>query len=370
MISTAPHITRLDTSVYRVPTDRPEGDGTFAWDSTTLVLVEAVADSGHRGLGFSYCAAAAATVVRDTLAPPVVGLAADAPGLAWRRMVAAVRNVGRQGIAATAISAVDIALWDLFARVVDQPVFRLLAGPRRDSVPIYGSGGFTTYTDAELAEQLSGWIEQEIPRVKIKVGSDWGTHPDRDVHRVRVAREAIGESAALFVDANGAYTSKQAIGLAREFADSGVSYFEEPVSSDHLDQLALIRGQIPQDVAAGEYGFDPWYFRAMLDSGAVDILQADATRCLGISGWLEAAALAHSAGVPFSAHCAPSIHAQLACAAPQISHIEYFHDHARIENLLFDGVLEPACGTLRPDPSRPGLGLDLKRADAAHYSVE
>ena len=364
-------IDRLETRVYCVPTDLPEADGTIHWDSTTLVLVEAVAESGLRGLGFSYASAAAASVVHETLAPVVAGCAVDDVGAAWAAMVTRVRNLGRPGVAATAISAVDIALWDLKARLAGQPLFRLL-GAYRDYVPIYGSGGFTTYTDAQLARQLGGWVEQGIPRVKMKIGTDWGTRPELDVHRVRVARQAIGPEAELFVDANGAYTPKQAIALAERLAaaEYGVSYFEEPVSSDQLDQLALVRQRIGQDVAAGEYGYDPWYFRAMLQAGAVDILQADATRCLGVTGWLEAARLAHGFATPFSAHCGPSIHAQIGCAAPQLSHIEYFHDHARIEHLLLDGALDPVGGCLRPDPTRPGLGLELKREDAAPYAMD
>jgi len=361
-------LARLDTTVLRIPTDRPEADGTIAWDATTMVLVEAVADSGQRGLGYSYASAAAAGVVHEVLAPAIVGCAVEDVRLAWTKMVAAVRNIGRPGVAATAISAVDVALWDVVAKLAGQPLWRLL-GAQRTAVPIYGSGGFTTYTDQELTEQLGGWVQQGIPRVKMKIGTDWGSRPDLDVHRVKVARQAIGDQAELFVDANGAYSSKRAIGLAERFGEYGVVYFEEPVSSDQLDQLARVRQHIAQDVAAGEYGYDPWYFRAMLQAGAVDILQADATRCLGITGWLEAAALAHSFAVPFSAHCGPSIHAVAACAAPQIAHIEYFHDHVRIEHTVFDGALDPVGGCLRPDPARPGLGLELKRADAARYAV-
>jgi L-alanine-DL-glutamate epimerase-like enolase superfamily enzyme len=363
-----PTLSRLDTSVYRVPTDAPEADGTIAWDSTTMVLVEVIADTGDRGLGYSYTSQAAATVVHEILEPRLKDCCVYDVRGAWRTMVAAVRNVGRQGIAATAISAVDVALWDLKARLHNQPLFNLL-GPARDAVPIYGSGGFTTYTDEQLTTQLGGWAAQGIPRVKMKIGTDWGTRPELDLRRVKVARDAIGPDTQLFVDANGAYTTKQAMHLAEQFAAYGVTYFEEPVSSDQLDQLAFIRGHIPQDVAAGEYGYDPWYFRAMLQAGAVDILQADATRCLGITGWLEAAALAHSFDIPFSAHCGPSIHAQAACAAPQISHIEYFHDHVRIEHLLFEGALDPIAGCLRPDTDRAGLGLGLKHATAAQYQV-
>ncbi|MGI8609126.1 MAG: enolase C-terminal domain-like protein [Candidatus Dormibacteria bacterium] len=356
----------LKTSVYRVPTDHPEADGTIAWDSTTMVLVEATADSGLGGIGFSYTSGAAAQVVHEVLEPHLLGLPIEDIGAAWRAMVAAVRNLGRQGIAASAISAVDVALWDLKARSLGLPLFKLL-GAVRDEVPIYGSGGFTTYPDELLREQLGGWVKDGISRVKMKIGQDWGTNEARDIERVRVAREAIGSAAELFVDANGAYGLKQALRLARVFAESGVTYFEEPVSSDQLDQLALIRANTDLDIAAGEYGYDPWYFRTMLERGAVDILQADATRCLGITGWLEAAQLAHAFAIPFSAHTSPSIHAQAGCAAPQLSHVEYFHDHARIEEMFFDGVPERRGGYLRPHASRGGLGLELKKSNAEAY---
>lgn len=358
----------LEVSVYRIPTDRPEADGTIAWSSTVLVLVEALADSGERGLGFSYASTAAATLIRDTLKQIVVGMPVENVEAAWGAMIKSVRNIGRPGVASTAISAVDLALWDLKARAVGQALFTLL-GPFRQSVPIYGSGGFTSYSERELAEQQAGWAAAGIPRVKMKIGKDWGTKPEEDLARVRVARQAIGDGPELFVDANGAYTAKQAIRQAQRLVEYGVPYFEEPVSSDQLDQLALVRQHIPQAVAAGEYGYDPWYFRDLLQAQAVDIMQADATRCLGASGWLEAARLAHSFGIPFSAHTAPSIHAQLGCAAPQISHVEYFYDHARIERMLFDGAPEPKEGQLSPDPQRPGLGLELKRQDAQKWRI-
>jgi L-alanine-DL-glutamate epimerase-like enolase superfamily enzyme len=301
------------------------------------------------------------------LAPKLKGSPVDDVRAAWETMVRAVRNVGRPGIAATAISAVDIALWDLRARILGLPLYRLL-GVRRTQVPIYGSGGFTTYTVEKLQSQLRGWVEQGIPRVKMKLGTDWGTKGDDDLRRVKAAREAIGDSVALYVDANGAYTQKQAVAMANRFYEHGVAYFEEPVSSDHLEELAFVRQHAPMDIAAGEYGYDPWYFRDMLRADAVDILQADVTRCLGVTGWLEAAALAHSFGIPFSAHCAPAISAQVGCAAPEIAHLEYFHDHTRIESMLFDGVPKVVeGGYLKPDPAAPGLGLTFKRQDAEKF---
>jgi L-alanine-DL-glutamate epimerase-like enolase superfamily enzyme len=175
----------------------------------------------------------------------------------------------------------------------------------------------------------------------------------------------------LFVDANGAYTRKQALEFADAFAAYGVSWFEEPVSSDDLEGLRLIRDRAPagMNIAAGEYGYDTTYFRRMLEAGAVDVLQADATRCAGITGFLEAAAVADAYHVPLSAHTAPSIHGHLCCAVPAACHVEYFYDHVRIEKMLFDGVIEPKNGVLYPDPSHTGLGLALKRTAVEQYAA-
>jgi L-alanine-DL-glutamate epimerase-like enolase superfamily enzyme len=360
-------INKLDVSVYRIPTDYPEADGTAQWDSTTMVLVEASAADGSVGLGYTYASAGAGTVVKEMLENQVRGRSVDDTGGAWDAMVRRVRNAGRPGVCATAISAVDIALWDLKARVYGLPLARLL-GQHRTEVPIYGSGGFTTYSVAELQKQLGGWVEQGIPRVKMKIGIESGRNSADDVRRAATVRKAIGPDPELFIDANGAYTVKQAIDVAKQMCEFKVTYFEEPVSSDHLEQLAFVRQHAPMSIAAGEYAYDPWYVREMLEAGAVDIQQADVTRCLGITGWLEAAAIAHGYAIPFSGHCAPSVSVAPACAAPQnFAHLEYFHDHVRIENMFFDGVAQPEGGVLRPDLDRPGLGLEFKRSDAERY---
>jgi L-alanine-DL-glutamate epimerase-like enolase superfamily enzyme len=281
-------------------------------------------------------------------------------------MARSVRNLGRPGVAAMAISAVDVALWDLKARLLEVPLARLL-GAVHDEVPVYGSGGFTSYGVERLQHQLAGWVQDGIPRVKMKVGRD----PHADLARVRAAREAIGDQAALFVDANGAYARKQALAQAERFADHDVSWFEEPVSSEDLDGLRLLRDRAPAgiEIAAGEYGYEPSYFRRMLAAGAVDVLQADGTRCGGVTGLLAAGALCQAHQTPFSAHCAPQLHAHACCAIGPLRHLEYFHDHARIESMLFDGALAPERGGLRPDPDRPGLGIELRTHDAEAFAI-
>jgi L-alanine-DL-glutamate epimerase-like enolase superfamily enzyme len=340
-------VTALETAVYVIPTDSPEADGTLAWDKTTMVLVT-VRAGGEQGLGWSYASAGAQTVITEMLADQV-------------------RNIGRPGVAATAISAVDIALWDLKARLLGQPLAGLLGLARQD-VPVYGSGGFTSYDDTLTREQLSEWVEKErIPRVKIKIGESWGGNERRDLARAELARQVIGPDAELYVDANGGYSAGQAVRVADELSAIGVSWFEEPVSSQDLAGLAAIRRQVRPDVAAGEYSWSLADSARLIDAGAVDCLQLDVTRCGGVTEFVRGATLAAAHNLQVSGHCAPNLHAHVGAAVPNLRHVEYFHDHQRIERMFFDGALDPAGGAMSPDLSRPGHGLTLRGADTERY---
>jgi L-alanine-DL-glutamate epimerase-like enolase superfamily enzyme len=269
-------IERIEASCYRVPTDFPESDGTLEWTSTTLVLVRASA--GNRtGRGYTYADTGTATLIHDLLSEIVEGRDALAITDNWNAMVSRTRNLGRLGMVSMAISAVDSALWDLKARLLELPLVNLL-GTVRESVPIYGSGGFTSYSIDQLQKQLGDWVERGIPRVKMKIGRN----ARLDLERVRAAHHAIGPEAELFVDANGAYSRKQALAQAENFAELNVNWLEEPVSSNDLVGL---------------------------------------------------------------------------------------RDHVRIEQMFFDGVSPPEDGELRPDLSRPGIGIELKQADVERFAA-
>jgi L-alanine-DL-glutamate epimerase-like enolase superfamily enzyme len=358
-------IDRLVVGAYSVATDAPEADGTASWSSSTMIVVEAVA-GGCCGVGYTYGDAAVASLIPRLLAPVVVGEDAFATRRSWYAMQRAVRNAGREGIASMAISAVDAALWDLAARLLDVPLCDLL-GRTRESLMAYGSGGFTSYDDVRLSEQLRGFAAHGVGAVKLKVG----THPEDDLRRVGVARAAVGDDVELFIDANGAYSVTFAAEFAVRSAELGATWFEEPVSSDDLAGLRFLREHSPvgMTIAAGEYGWDARYYRRMLEAGAVDVVQADATRCLGITGFLQVAALACAFSVPLSAHCAPALHLHPACAAETLIHIEWFHDHVRIEHLLLDGAPELCNGQITADRSRAGNGLTLRRDEAERYAL-
>jgi len=352
-------IEALDAAAYVIPTETPESDGTIEWDATTLVAVYVTA-GGVRGFGYTYADVATAAFIRAHLAKIVVGRDATSPEACWAEMIRMVRNLGRRGVAAMAISAVDAALWDLKCKLAGMPLVTML-GQVRDAAPVYGSGGFTSYSIEQLQRQLAGWAAEGIPRVKMKVGRDWRA----DRARVRAAREALGPDVELFVDANGAYSRKLALWQAEIFQESGVTWFEEPVSSDDLEGLQFFRERTPIEVAAGEYGYELAYFDQML--GSVDVLQADATRCLGITGFVKASTLCETRSVPLSAHCAPSLHAHLGCALLPLRHLEYFFDHVRIESMLLEGFRAPVNGAIVPDLSRPGIGVELREEDALRF---
>jgi L-alanine-DL-glutamate epimerase-like enolase superfamily enzyme len=362
----APPIESVEVAVFQIPTDEPESDGTLKWDSTTMVTSQIDA-GGQCGFGFTYAPRAAAVLIRDLLSEAICGQSSfDIEGC-WQAMVHRTRNAGQAGMMSYAIAAVDHALWDLKAKLLGLPLAKLW-GQVRESTLVYGSGGFTSYDDRRLGEQLGNWAESGFQCVKMKVGRN----PADDARRVALARRTIGDEVALFVDANGGYSRKQALQMAEIFSqESNVSWFEEPRPSDDLEGLRLLRDRGPggMAIAAGEYGNTPDYFRRMLAAGAVDCLQADTTRCGGFTGFFKVAALCEAFHIPLSAHCAPQLHAHLACCLQPIIHLEYFHDHVRIADLLFDEPLRPEQGRIRPDATRAGLGIVLKSADARKYEL-
>ncbi|MGR6968688.1 enolase C-terminal domain-like protein [Streptomyces cynarae] len=362
-------IDAVDVHAFEVPTDGPDGkeqDGTLDWESTTVVLVRVHA-GGRTGLGYTYGDVSAASFVQSKLAPAIEGQDVTSPPALWQRMGVRIRNAGRPGVGAMAVSAVDVALWDLKARLLELPLVRLLPA-YHDRVPVYGSGGFTNYPLDRLTDQLTGWVEQGIPRVKLKTSRDL----ERDPQRLTAVRKAVGDEPELFTDANGALGRKEALYWARRFHDEwDVRWFEEPVSSADLEGLRLLRERGPErlEIAAGEYAYTTRDFVNLVERPAVDCLQADVTRCGGITGVLEVAGLAAAHDLDLSAHCAPAVSAHAFCAVRRLRHLEYFHDHVRVEDLLFDGTLSPVDGALRPDTGRPGLGLAVKWADAEPYRV-
>ena len=360
-------VSAVEARAYTIPTEHPEGDGTLTWDATTWVVVRVGTGDPAlpAGVGWTYAPAAAVAVVRDLLAAQVVGRRALDPAAAWEAMGRAVRTAGRAGLVMMAISAVDTAVWDLAARLAGLPLHRLL-GAVRDDVPVYGSGGFTTYPEVRLREQVEGWVEQGIPRVKLKIGESWGGAVGRDLERVALVRRVVGDDVEVFVDANGGYDAQQAVRVGRRLDDLGVVWFEEPVSSDDHVGLRRVRESSAADVTAGEYGDGLAYFAHLLAADTVDCVQVDVTRCGGYTEWRRIVALAAAYGLEVSGHCAPSLHAPAAMATANLRHLEWFHDHVRIESRFVDGFCTPRAGAIAP-PDGPGHGLSVRDQDLTEF---
>jgi L-alanine-DL-glutamate epimerase-like enolase superfamily enzyme len=343
----------IEATTRTIPTGPSESDGTFEWQETTVVLAR-VRAGDEVGLGYTYADASVAGLIENRLGPAIEGRDAGAVAACWASMRRALRNAGQAGAGAMALSAVDIALHDLRARLLGVPAHRLL-GIARDAVAMYASGGFCSWDDERLRE----WCAAVAPagRVKIKVGRE----PDADLDRVRVARSAA-PGAELMVDANGAYRSVAEAALwAERFAAAGVSWLEEPLSSDDLAGLRLVRERAPAGlaIAAGEYAWSPLDARRMLEAGAVDVLQLDVTRCGGITGALMIDALAWAHGAATSLHCAPAASVVAGTAMHTVRHLEHFHDHVRVEDQVFEGVPVAGHGLLAPG-ERPGLGIEVR----------
>ncbi|MGB8375412.1 MAG: enolase C-terminal domain-like protein [Salegentibacter sp.] len=351
-------------SAYKIPTEEPESDGTLQWDHTTLVLVRLKSDE-KEGIGYTYADAATARLIQQTLLPLIKDESAMNIDRLWYKMRHKLRNLGNAGISAMAVSAVDNALWDLKAKLLDLPLCTLL-GQVKEEMPVYASGGFTSYDPGEIAEKFQEWKEEGHNMFKMKIGRNWG----EDLERMSSARFAIGRS-QLFVDANGAYYPKDALAMAQEMTAFDVRWFEEPVTSDDLEGMKFVRERLPVNnrLSSGEYGYTLSYFKRMLSAEAIDVLQADATRCEGITGFLKAHTLCESFHRPFSSHCAPALHLHPALSLKNIIHMEYFRDHVLIERELFDGTPIAKDGKLKPDLSRPGHGLEFKTKDAAKYQI-
>ncbi len=223
-------IDRIGVAAYQVPTDGPDGeeaDGTLTWQSTTIIVVTAVAE-GVTGIGYTYGDVAVAHLIESKLTSVVEGGDPFQVSSLWYQQMVKLRNAGRSGAGAMALAAVDIALWDLKSKLLGVPLFRALPA-FHDQVPVYGSGGFCNYPLKRLQDQVAGWVEQGIPRVKVKTSR----HPEQDPKRLGACREVIGDTVELMTDANGALTRKDALLWAHRFREQwNVGWFEEPVTSD------------------------------------------------------------------------------------------------------------------------------------------
>jgi L-alanine-DL-glutamate epimerase-like enolase superfamily enzyme len=361
-------ITDVRTTVLRQPGIPGIQDATIRHRDSGrgALFVHIRTDDGIEGLGIG--TPFARQIIESALKPLLLDQDPLWHEKLWDDMFWRVRGYGRKGVAFCAISAVDIALWDLKAKIFGVPLYRLL-GPYTDSVPIYGSGGWTSFSDTELVREQMSYVERGIPRVKMKVAKDFGRSEAEDIRRVAAVRKAVGDSVEVYVDANNGYYAKQAIRMARHFSDYDIGWFEEPVLADDIAGLAAIAQAIDIPVATGEHEYTKYGFKELIAQGGADIVQPDVGRVGGVTEWLKVAHLAHSFNLPVAPHAVQLVHLHLACCTPNLKVVEYLGVSEEADRVWYTEFPEPRDGMWSPYPDRPGLGLELNPEAVSKYAV-
>lgn len=367
-------ITEVTTTMLRNP------EGFVIQDATIPPLVPGAkgsmglwihikTDEGTEGLGVGTGNLAIRAVIENNLKDLLIGQDPFNIEKLWNDMFWRVRGYGRKGVAFQALSTVDIGLWDLKAKALGLPLYRLL-NPMFEKVPIYGSGGWTNYDEKELVAEQTGYVDRGIPRVKMKVGKDFGQSEREDIARLNAVRKAVGDDVEIYVDANNGYYAKQAIRMSRMFEDYDVKWFEEPVIADDIEGLAAISRATTIPVATGEHEYTKYGFKDLIARGAVDIVQPDIGRVGGVTEWMKAAYLAHAFNLPVAPHAVQLVHLHCAMATPNLKVVEYLGSVEKNDDFFYTDYPKPVNGTWAPYPDKPGLGLELNPNVVAEHSLD
>ncbi len=316
-------IIAIDTELYRLPlvgelTDSRHG----VMKQFEVVLVKLGSDNGEEGVGYTYTigvgGSAIKALVDDTIRELLVGQDADRIESLWDTMWWKLHYIGRGGIASFAMSAVDLALWDLRGKSVGLPLWKLLGGASPEITPY--AGGIDLYFPMErLLDQTRDNLAAGFKAIKMKVGR----HDYReDVERVTAVRNEIGSNVDLMVDCNMQWTTSTAIQFAKDIRDLEIYWFEEPTIPDDYAAHARIQAEGGVPVATGENLRTLYEFRHMIESGGVSFPEPDFTNCGGITGWMRVAKLAYAHNLPVTTHGVHEIHLHLLAAIRNSSYLE------------------------------------------------
>lgn len=387
-------IERVETFVLKAPL----GADTFfssqaAFPERTSLLVRLTSADGAVGWGEGGQYGPAEPVkacIDHVLAPQLLAMADASPGVAWETLYARTRDFGQKGPYVEAISAIDIALWDILGKTLGAPVSALIGGRFRDSVKAYGTGGYYTSTEftverdlSALAETVSAYASDGFGMLKIKVGL---LPVAQDAKRVQTVRAALGEDFVLLADANHAYDSAIAVAMGRVLEDSMFQFFEEPVPPEDRIGYARVRSRLDIPIAGGEAEYTRYGFRDLIEDGCVDIVQPDICVCGGISEVLKITTLATSHNLRTVPHVwgsgvALAAALQVCSALPSTP---YTHVPVPLQNepvIEFDRTRNPLRDDLLTDgfrldhgrvqvPDQPGLGIEVDMGVVGRYRVD
>ncbi len=366
-------VTRVSAEVYAKPHDPPITNGKYTYTHSKNVVVRIQTDEGIEGVGI--CGGLGLPSGRDVLVTVVENMSEAVIGedpfnveRIWDRLYQP-KIFGRKGLTTRALSAIDIALWDVIARAVGQPLYRLLGG-YTDEVRAYIAGGY--YAEGkgipELRDEMLGYVEQGATAVKMKIGA---VSLREDERRVAAVRDAIGDEVDLLVDANNAYVTADAVRMARILESYDAFWFEEPVSPDNMRGSAAVANSSSVPVAAGENEYTRWGFRELFESDAVRIANPDAMVLGGITEYRRIAALASAHEIPIAPHGLQEIHIHLLAAFPFPLILEYYNPNvAGLNEVMFHEKLELTDRGTVMLPQGPGLGVEFNWEALKQYREE
>jgi L-alanine-DL-glutamate epimerase-like enolase superfamily enzyme len=349
-------------TVHLVSARAGEGlaDATRKVEKIGYAIVRIRTSEGIEGIGVTYHEVggeATKSLIDEAIAPRLIGRDPFDTEVLWNEFFGYLRGVGRKGLAFGALSAVDIALWDIKGKALGMPLYKLFGGGRT-AVPVYASGGWTSYSDEKLVEEVQGMLDRGFSTVKVKVGVEGGTNPNRDLARVRKLREAIGPDVRLLLDANNCWDAATAARFANRVAEYDPFLLEEPVFADDIPGLARFKRSTDIPLGTGEHEYTRFGVRDLLLADAVDVVQADGARVGGFTEMLKIAALTQAWNVPFAPHAMENIHLHLLAAIPNGLFLERLLLFEDVTARVFADAPVPIDGHLHV-PDLPGLGLAL-----------
>ena len=353
-------IAKVDVHLVSYPVSGNFADATRTVETVGFTVVRITTDQGLEGIGITYHEVggeATVALIQRNMAPKLMGRDPFETEVLWQEFFGYLRGVGRKGLMYCALSAVDIALWDLKGKIIGMPLFRLLGGNKTE-VPVYSSGGWTSYSDEELVEEMTGMVAQGYRMIKFKVGVEGGHNTRRDRERVRKVREAVGPDIKLLLDANNCWDAATAVQFANTIREYDILLFEEPVFADDIPGLARFKRGTDIPLATGEHEYTKFGARDLLMAGAADIVQIDGTRTGGFTEMLKIAALTQAWNVKFAPHAMENIHLHLVSAIPNAPFLERLFLFEDLTAHVFKDAPKPVGGMMTI-PDLPGLGLAL-----------
>lgn len=353
-------IAKVEVCLVSQPVTSGAADATRKVENIGFLIVRLTTDQGLEGFGVTYHEVggeATGILIEKNIKDKLIGLDPFATDSFLNEMAAYLRGVGRKGLMWCALSAVDIALWDLKGKIIGIPIYKLIGG-NRDKVEVYASGGWTSYDDDRLVDEISGMVRDGYKKVKFKVGVEGGQNLKRDVRRVEKVRDAVGPDVGIMLDANNCWDAATGARFANMVKDLDIMFLEEPVMADDITGLAKYKRSTDLPLATGEHEYTKYGVRDLLVNNAADIVQTDGTRTGGFTELLKIAALTQAWNVKLAPHAMELIHMQIAGGISNCPFLEKLILFDELTYHTFKDAPRPVGGMIEI-PDEPGLGLTL-----------